>query len=514
MTSVKIGPNYFKKEFADYNNWHWAYIREALQNCIDAPSSNAIEIKLHTIEHTDPTQRATQITFSNNGKPMDIQTIEDKLLSLGETGKGFDGTVGGFGKAKVILYFAQQNYHIHTGEHLIIGEGGNYEIKPAPHKLDGTKSTVTLITECSTRIIQAVKDFAKYAQWKGTITLSKPDGTVEVLKCELNKGHYRRDLGSGKVYTNKQYPNKLIVRIGGIPMFTDYINYKQGVILELAGQSGSVLTSNRDGLQYKYSSELSEFVQSLSTDSRRALRSDNIKYTTFEGTKYHVLPKQENETPQTEQTKSEIAKALVEVSQGLTGAGQAQRTVSQETYHSAALTIQHAEVDGELAEFTANPVIYGRNRLIRHLDRKFVIKNCTDLTIPDIYNPGSPNFSGYAKKLSTYWGNLLHGMYKACNITGSFSIGFIFDKDSEAQYEYRNGEVVYYINPVIIERSSTGTRMSKRFKLTERNRLIGLACHEVTHLGNSYHDEDYACALTDNMVKVLGYNFSSCFSGA
>ena len=39
MASVIIGPEFFKKEFNEYDNWRWAWVREICQNSIDAGSA-------------------------------------------------------------------------------------------------------------------------------------------------------------------------------------------------------------------------------------------------------------------------------------------------------------------------------------------------------------------------------------------------------------------------------------------------------------------------------------------
>ena len=79
----------------------------------------------------------------------------------------------------------------------------------------------------------------------------------ESHRPNLKKGSPRRDLGFAQIYTNKTHPHTMIVRIGGIPMSTEYVALDRCVIVELKGKSSDVLTANRDGLLRPYSSELS-----------------------------------------------------------------------------------------------------------------------------------------------------------------------------------------------------------------------------------------------------------------
>ncbi len=76
---------------------------------------------------------------------------------------------------------------------------------------------------------------------------------------------------------------------------------------------------------------------------------------------------------------------------------------------------------------------------------------------------------------------------------------------------------VYYVSPAKIVEQSTSYSKSfkKRFKLTERNRLIMVALHEFVHgLGLSWHDEDFACKLTDMAWHVIDNRkrFNWCFA--
>ena len=93
---VKIGPSFFAKVFNDYSSWTWAFVREALQNGIDAPGST--EVRFEVQSGTD-----TTIAFQNDGSPMTEEELVGKFLALGESGKNFQGTIGGMGRAKELL---------------------------------------------------------------------------------------------------------------------------------------------------------------------------------------------------------------------------------------------------------------------------------------------------------------------------------------------------------------------------------------------------------------------------
>lgn len=110
---------------------------------------------------------------------------------------------------------------------------------------------------------------------------------------------------------------------------------------------------------------------------------------------------------------------------------------------------------------------------------------------------------------------LLLELHQLLDHSASFAIGFLFDEDSQAEYEEGRFGPVYYINPAVVMRQRSGSRsLRKRFKLTERHRLLSIAVHEIVHgLGNSRHDEDYAGRLTDVMGLVMANlrRFNKCF---
>ena len=102
IARIKVDFNYFKtcakREYTQ--NLPVIWIREALQNSTDAGAENV------WIELTDD-----EITFTDDGKGMDSNIINNKLLTLGGSQKDA-GAVGGFGKAKEVLFFCHSEWSI------------------------------------------------------------------------------------------------------------------------------------------------------------------------------------------------------------------------------------------------------------------------------------------------------------------------------------------------------------------------------------------------------------------
>lgn len=510
---VTIGPEFFAKAFNDYSNWRWALAREFGQNSMDC-GSGEIRVTLSLNEMLD-----TVVTVENNGDPMTREILQTKLLALGGSGKNFQGTVGGFGKAKEILYFAHKSYKIETGNLVVTGSGAGYNIDENG-SFDGTRSTVVLSGDHLERLTHAFRTFASYSQWDGVLYLNG-----ERMVTNLKKGSPRRDLGFGTVYTNKSFPNKLIVRINGIPMFHEYISLDRCVIVELNGASVDVLTSNRDGLNSSCRHELSSFITELAVNKRSALKQRGLtKYRRYEGKKLRhrvqsavnvkalVVGGEPKERGGVAALVNVVGRTdLVPTSGGGGGGG---------TITMGGAVIQTIDVVGECGPQAADyRQTVEENVIFRNtnVSEEFIIKNETDLQVPSYYLPDSTDFSTYSQKLVKMWGRLLVELHRLFEHEADFALGFIFDESAEAEFEKGEYGKVYYLNPAkVVEQSSSASKsFKKRFQLTERNRLLMIALHEFVHgMGYGPHDEDYANRLTDMSWKVLDERkrFNWCFA--
>ena len=117
MRQVDIPFDYFQKlVIREYHNWKLAFIRELLQNSVDAGSTK-IEINYD----------GTYITFSDNGSGMTKEIIQTALLKLGGSHKENDEAVGGMGNAKNVIYLAWPEWEVTSTECTVVGQGPKYE---------------------------------------------------------------------------------------------------------------------------------------------------------------------------------------------------------------------------------------------------------------------------------------------------------------------------------------------------------------------------------------------------
>lgn len=531
--SITISPEFFRKARNDYSDQEWAVAREFMQNSIDARSQN---IRI-TIVHTEDGAR---VTVRNDGKAMSHEILTGKLLSLGASGKDFDNTVGGFGKAKEILYFTHASYQIRSGSYLVNGSGGTYDIQETVEFFPGTESTIH--TDMSAeRLINAFRKFFFYGQWTGTVTIND-----RVYTPRMKKGSRRKDYSWGVVYTNKSAEGKLVVRINGMPMFISDTSYSKGaVVVELNGNSGEILTANRDGLQWYSRRELDRFVEDLAVDRRSALKREAPTLQWWDGEQISS----EGRVEYTHEVSSFIADAVTavlpkkEVEERLFKLEDTVQVAAyQPTAQEEAVTTTH-EISAVPDIFEGLRDVPGMENAIAFTEsvmakkaeeepsvedlvelspigtRFCIKKNLPGMKIPKAYLPGS--FSPYAEKLIRRWVAVLTALSEIFPMPEKFSVGFIFDEDGcDARYEV-DDELgpMFLINPVRLEEREdcnghTRRTLIKKWKTHDKGRFISVATHEMIHYeGLSRHDEDYANLYTERMGEVLNNikSFNGCF---
>lgn len=486
--TLAIGPEFFAKARNDYARYEWALAREFLQNSIDC-GSKAIRVSCFT------ENGVTVLVVENDGDPMTREILVDKLLSLGSSGKDFKkGSVGGFGKAKELLYFCHESYRIESGEWLVEGRGAGYNITKVK-SFRGTRSRLIMTENVTDRLLAAFREFARFAQWGGTLTVND-----EVLACDMRKGSPRREFEWGTVYTNQSASHKLVTRVNGVPMFTDYTSYEGCVVIELKGESAKTLTSNRDSLVWNYRDEYAQFLASLTSDKAKALRTQTPSYVKFEGSRYKH--KKDTSKPASEADKQAFLDVVRKALAGVPGGeGAIAAAMSARSMSAGALEIQ------EVREEVQNVLM-----------QEFIVKNETEMVVPDCYLPASEQFGHYSQRLARTWGNLLLELHKMLDLESTFAIGFVISADSIAQHE-KSTEfgTVYYVNPaeIVKQQSSESKSLRRRWKLTDRGQLLATAIHEVVHgMGFSAHDESYAAMLTEVMGQVFQQRqrFNWCFT--
>jgi hypothetical protein len=352
------------------------------------------------------------------------------------------------------------------------GEGGDYQLTLGLDPLHGTTTTVLMEGDEVGRLVAMFERFAAFAQWKGTLTVNG-----RTLATDLRKGSPRREYEWGKVYTNQQFSNLLVVRIGGQPMFTRSIKFKGCVLVELTGTSGQRLVASRDRLQYRYNDELDDLLSELAVDTRSALKQQRAEYKRYQGEKVKAEGKRPKALP------------------GLDVAALVQ-------------TLGQPDPSGQ-PRGSGRVVAASRENRPVGIGPEFICKQCAGMETPAYYLPGD-QFSAYAKGLVRAWAMTLKRLYELHDLEGAFSIGFIFDDGCKAECE-RSEEygLVYYLSPAeIVKNSKFNSRSFKaRFSSAWTNRfeIMSLAAHEFVHgaFGIGEHTEDFAAKLTEVSAVMM-----------
>ncbi len=502
--SVTIGPEFFAKAKNDYRDWKFALAREFMQNCIDAPHSKRITIK---VEHSGSNE--TLLTVSNDGAPMDRETLVNKLLCLGASGKDFVNTVGGFGKAKELLYMTHDRYDITTGNLHVAGSGAGYDLEVTDSNFNGTTSQVWIKGNLVEELLGQFKSFIFMTQWRGVVTINGVD-----LRCDFRKGSCRREFDWGVIYTNRSISNRMVVRIGGIPMFYRHVDCKNRCILvELKNGNANILQSNRDSLKWEFQSQLDSFIDEITVNKLSALRDTSPTYLHFNGDK--LRSRDEARSSQIMQTIIQEAYATVPSGDYASDDDERTSTVAAPIGVDTVDLAPFVAASQKTATYEEAPVYKAQRK--SKLNHEFVVKNTTGMAIPEHYLPH--NFSEYSLKITKVWAKTLLALHELFGKQAEFSVGYIFDEDREAEYESKGhyGEV-YYLNPITIVRqhNSLSRSFAKRWKLTSAGRyaILSDAVHEFVHgLGLSGHDEIYSSKLTETMGIVMANikKFAPCF---
>lgn len=328
-----------------YSDWLTAFHREYIQNLLDAGATSArITIDEAPSRSTfgrqpnegDGTENAVvRVEISDNGSGMTEDVLRNVFFQPGTTTKSGDGSIGGFGTARLMLCYAQDSYRIVTNGFYVEGDGSQYLIQTVPEATSELRQAAreeegTPLGALQERELQALGSMAS-AQEKGgcLFSIDIPMGrqgnvmvnrqTVEdalrryvsmsqlpiplYLNGEEMKGgalrrQARRSLtaeidgteqGFATVHVSNgekaPWKGMMLVRSSGALMFSRKLDIPAQVIVELDPKlSREVLTDRRDSLKYQYRAPLDVFVDELHSDTTSALRArEQRKDTTVRG---------------------------------------------------------------------------------------------------------------------------------------------------------------------------------------------------------------------------------------
>lgn len=474
MPSITMPAEFFRGELRMYSRWREAFVREVLQNAVDA-DANHIRV---TIGVTD--DGAVQATVADDGHGMTRETLEQVFFALGRTTKHTGDTIGGFGRARIILCFAQRQYRIRCSTVLVKGQGGSYHLTDNLEEHDGVTFTIDLVDDDPQLIREAFASVLATCDLPTQVTVDGQTFPGCVTPSRARRVLRDDDGPWARVYLTDVGPPQMRVRVSGLTMFSRRVAASSSVVLvELVpGRVRQLLTASRDGLQWPYAGQLSEFVDDLAGNRRRALqeRPDPLHLRVVDGgfTTTEGGVAGSSDVPQ------------VAARQAGPHQQQGRRATSSSGRPEGARQLRQSgvRVGFDVFLFAAN-----LDSRVRQLVRR--------------WDPSRWNSSGVGqrrRKLLLTWSEavtvavdaLLEAHPQAGEVR--WTVGWTFDEDVEATHEkVEDGSHVLALNPV----DENGRTRWQLTSSEDRRTLRALAVHEVCHLLAGTHDEQFANLQTD-----------------
>jgi hypothetical protein len=470
VVSIKIGADYFRRcARNEYSNpLPWIWIREALQNSVDANSSK-IDINIDS----------EYITFSDDGNGMTADIILNKLLTLGGTYKNTENATGGFGKAKEVLFFAWEEWVIKssstTKERLIVSSDmiGKEAIRKETGIFNkGTEIKIKYDNKTFTKSdwVWYIRDFVSTCTTKAGIYLNETKLTT--LENRGSKIEY--DIATIRI--NKSKPkDEVYIRLNGITMFKHYVSMGISalVTIELKGKSIEMLSSSRECLQYNYQRTFDGIIQKILVNPKTiADKDENILFVD----KYNIrgLEEIKNTIPVHDPS------LLNAVSEIMRICNNGNKSMMEN------LIAEINDMDSEVAE-KIKMVINGQ--YYSKMGYPFVVHRYKNKT-PDI-DPTSAK----AQQILHCWKTITDEVIKTFNVDKEYMVGFTFDPNVKASYLPNDGEKAHIlINPTKIKQYADAVALG--------HYLFQNSTHEIAHIKYEDHNEYFTILWSDYLESM------------
>lgn len=522
MGILKLPKSFFTKERDNaYSDWETAIWRELIQNSRDAQATE-IRISLDTNDEGE-----TVLLCQDNGVGMTREILESVYFSLGESSKDLGDTVGGFGRARILIPFSFDHYEIESSDFLVTGANAEYEIHGDRDFVSGFRITAYTRELTPQTSAKALASYVRECHLPGIEIFLTVDGEETLLQQDQPLGDPIRSLHRwgntnnppfGKVYYDVDGTKETLIRVKGLSMMSVYSNQPKGrLVVEVSpSPEEPIFSSSRDSLLYPERNEVTKFQNELVSEGESALRPKYVhERRSFSGRGVLL---------------AETRKKVI----GTKGLEVRQQKKPEAALNSRVLEVfksDHNDPDREyeyVVDESKGPErrqkLYAVSEFIQDVPILIQTSSSELLAAVDQYDP--VNWTFVMKGDKPVWKNCLYQLHlllswqeavKSALIALNsdptteldqdlaYLVGFIFSDWSEA---YTDEEPIrtFYLSPVKGEK--------RRFDLRKRaaaQAICGVACHEVAHVSCSLHNEDYAKALTtitshfpwENTIKTI-----------
>lgn len=269
MRSITVPHQFFIDERKKLYNWKPDFWRELLQNSVDAGSSRI------DVSFTDCGGGQIQVDVSDDGCGMTRDVLERVYFALGETTKTGGGSIGGFGRARIMTCFGHDRYEIETLTNHVRGVGGEYMIDDIDYQ-NGCIVRVWMSDTSVEDMKGHLTNYLRSCSFDRFGVMVRIDNNI--FSNYLDRGRRVRELSFAGIYVNRSgpYMNSVIFRVGGLTMFSRYVNCKKQVVVEISpDMAREVLSSNRNSFVEKARIEVDRWIDELVIDDKSALRNRN-----------------------------------------------------------------------------------------------------------------------------------------------------------------------------------------------------------------------------------------------
>lgn len=465
MATVKISSDFFTNEIRNYSNWALAFWRELFQNSVDANANN-ISVNIEEVG------RSCIVSFQDNGCGMSREVLEDVFFNLGTTTKNTHESIGGFGRARIILCFAQQDYIIYTQNNIASGSGANYEIQENDGNVQGCKFIITVNPE---KFGSNNQEFIRCLELY--LELSQIEPFVFINGAKFNSKLYKRgktkELSFGTAYANKNgtHKNKIIFRVNGVPMFHRYTRSDAQIIVEIKPElSREVLLSNRDSISWRYIDEVEKFASECAIDTLSAFREKLSEDKQVIGSARKFIPKNKNIN-----FDNTLAVDILN--------------------HSYSNLIESVNTSYKNSGPGICIVTNTQNSKVKKASKSFSLETLYD------------NKSKKSKLFNLWTVACEHALESYCKFTNTENVnwmpGFIFDESCEACNQSLNDSFALLLNPLHCMGDNVGNIRYNINNFQSQMHMLALAAHEVCHCKYDYHDEKFASLFTDVISDMM-----------
>jgi len=474
---IEVPETYFAASAAkDYSDdVGLALVREFAQNAADAGATRVEFVFLGD----------NQLRVTDNGRGCDARTVRQVLLAPLGTLKEADA-IGGFGKAKELLYFANRRWDIKTRE--VRASGAHLTCTSFESNAEffaGFEATVELPPALWRAAQNAAPNFCRCSERPGvTWVLGGVERTVEVLRPLRAV----KDFGFAKAYIDKSSHDSVVyLRTGGLLTGTrwGYHSRELGrVIVEVTKPSFEVLTPSRDWFRDgEHRRAVEGWLHQLATD-QRAARAEDVgdEILFFDSEPVVAAPRAE-----------------ADVLPSVAGVATTVRFTAPASAQALADGAAWKALEQALADEFTDGVIPAKAKRTKpqgfHIG---LLPQVPGLRSVVAHTGGTAQAKVAAKwltKNAAVAAQVLAAFATACRIVCQRNdvpfdaVGFTFMPDAEAEFIRSQGRHAFLVNPLKFDCSASDAA----------EELVDRALHEVAHYTRSGHDE--AFVLTEVALR-------------